>query len=64
MNEFLYTACKTVPDKTLLVHRARYRQRIHVGSHKLKLPKHFHTDGVQTTPTHSPLPKSAATHSS
>ena len=44
------------PQKTLCVHSARYTQCIQVSSSKLKLPKHIHTNNVQTAPIHPPHP--------
>ena len=45
-------------------HGVRYTHCIHVSSLKLKLPKDFHTNKVQTAPTHPPPPESATIHSS
>ena len=55
-------AHKKRPHKTLHVDSARYTKCIHVGSHKLKLPKDIHTSKVQRAPTHPPR-ESATMHS-
>ena len=57
MKFYIYIAHKKLPHKTLRVHSTRYTQRIHVSSHKLKLPKDTHTKKYkQLLPTH-PFPK-------
>ena len=39
MNEWIYIVHTKIPHKTLRVHSARYTQRIHLSSRKLKLPE-------------------------
>ena len=61
MNENLYIAHKKLSHKTLRVHSARYTQRIHVSSRKLKLPKDTHTKKY-TAPTHTHTHTNTHTH--
>ena len=46
---------KNIPQKTC-VFTAPDTQYIQVSSRKLKLPKHIHTNNVQTAPIHPPHP--------